>query len=183
MLRNRIQHVYWELVQQQQKEVVLPGQYEGCIGVVGASAGGAPLDGVDLFAVGLQVVHALVLLHAPDLKQAPSALQAAAISQSMDRSYKTFTQAVTLGQEIKSEITELTGVSLNDLGHGELYCREDTDLTGVKVNDVTGKTQNWLGSLLTTWVMANYAARKTLTWSGSWWTMLQGRRRTGRGLP
>ena len=97
---------------------------------------------VDLFAVGLQVVHALVLLHAPDLKQAPSALQAAAISQSMDRSYKTFTQAVTLGQEIKSEITELTGVSLNDLGHGELYCREDTDLTGVKVNDVTGKTQN-----------------------------------------
>ena len=72
MLRNRIQHVYWELAQQQQKEVVLPGQYEGRVGVVGAGAGGAPLDGVDLLAVGLQVVHALVLLHAPDLKQAPS---------------------------------------------------------------------------------------------------------------
>ena len=163
MLRNRIQHVYWELVQQQQKEVVLPGQYEGRVGVVGAGAGGAPLDGVDLFAVGLQVVHALVLLHAPDLKQAPSPLQAASISQSMDRSYKTFIQEITLGQEIKSEFTELTGVSLNDLDHGKLCCREDTDLTRVMVNDVTGKTQNRPGSLLMTWVMANYAARKTLT--------------------
>lgn len=142
MLRKRIQHVYWEPVQQQQKEVVLPGQYEGRVGVVGAGAGGAPLDGVDLFAVGLQVVHALVLLHAPDLKQAPPPLQAASISQSTDRSYKIFMQEVTLGQEIKSEITELTRVSLNDLGHGELCRREDTDLTGVMVNDVTGKTQN-----------------------------------------
>lgn len=44
-----------------------PGQHQVRIGVVGSWAGGAPLDGVDLFAVGLQVVDARVLLHAPDL--------------------------------------------------------------------------------------------------------------------
>lgn len=44
-----------------------PGQHKVRIGVVGSWAGGAPFDGVDLFAVGLQVVDTRVLLHAPDL--------------------------------------------------------------------------------------------------------------------
>ena len=45
----------------------IPGQYEGCIGVVSARACGAPLDGVDLLVVGLQIVDTVVLFHAPDL--------------------------------------------------------------------------------------------------------------------
>ena len=44
--------------------------------------------------------------------------------------------------ECHGEDTELAGVSLNDLGHGELCCGADTDLTGVMVNYVAGKTQN-----------------------------------------
>ena len=44
-----------------------PGQHEVGAGVVGPGARGAPLDGVDLLAVGLEVVNAHVLLHAPDL--------------------------------------------------------------------------------------------------------------------
>lgn len=46
-----------------------PGQHEVSTGVVGARAGRAPLDGVDFFAVGLQVVDTRVLLHTPDLKR------------------------------------------------------------------------------------------------------------------
>ena len=34
----------------------LPGQHEVCTGVVGPGAGGAPLDGVDFFTVGLKVM-------------------------------------------------------------------------------------------------------------------------------
>ena len=48
-------------------EVVLPGQHEVGAGVVGPRPRGAPLDGVDLLTVGLQVVDTRVLLHAPDL--------------------------------------------------------------------------------------------------------------------
>ena len=50
-------------------EVVLPGQHEVGAGVVGPRPCGAPLDGVDLLTVGLQVVDTRVLLHAPDLDQ------------------------------------------------------------------------------------------------------------------
>ena len=50
-------------------EVVLPGQHEVGAGVVGPRPCGAPLDGVDLLTVGLQVVDTRVLLHAPDLEQ------------------------------------------------------------------------------------------------------------------
>ena len=46
-----------------------PGQDEVHVGVVGAGPGGGPLDGVDLLAVGLQVVDARVLLHGPDLQR------------------------------------------------------------------------------------------------------------------
>ena len=46
---------------------VVPGEYERCVGVGGAGPGGAPLDGVDLLTVGLQVVNTRVLLHTPDL--------------------------------------------------------------------------------------------------------------------
>jgi len=48
----------------------LPGQHEVGAGVVGPRPGGTPLDGVDLFAVGLQVVDTRVLLHTPDLYSA-----------------------------------------------------------------------------------------------------------------
>ena len=44
-----------------------PGQHEVGAGVVGPGARWAPLDGVDLLAVGLEVMNAHVLLHAPDL--------------------------------------------------------------------------------------------------------------------
>lgn len=44
-----------------------PGQHDVGVGVVGARPRGAPLDGVDLFAVSLQVVHARLLFHAPNL--------------------------------------------------------------------------------------------------------------------
>ena len=45
----------------------LPGEHEVGAGVVGPWPRGTPLDGVDLFAVGLQVMDARVLLHTPDL--------------------------------------------------------------------------------------------------------------------
>lgn len=48
--------------------VLSPGQHEVGVGVAGPGAGGAPLDGVDFFAVGLEVVDARVLLHTPDLR-------------------------------------------------------------------------------------------------------------------
>ena len=44
------------------------GEDEVGVGVVGAGAGGRPLDGVDLLAVGLEVVHAGVSVHAPHLE-------------------------------------------------------------------------------------------------------------------
>ena len=44
------------------------GEDEVGVGVVGARAGGGPLDGVDLLAVGLEVVHAGVPVHAPHLE-------------------------------------------------------------------------------------------------------------------
>lgn len=47
--------------------LVLPGQHQVGIGVVGPGPRGAPLDGVDLLTVGLQVVDTRVLLHTPDL--------------------------------------------------------------------------------------------------------------------
>ena len=46
----------------------LPGQDEGCWWVVGSGPRGAPLDGVDLLTVRLQVVNTRVLTHAPDLQ-------------------------------------------------------------------------------------------------------------------
>lgn len=50
----------------------VPGQHEIGVGVVGSGPRGAPLDGVDLFIVGLQVVNAAVLLHAPQLHKRPA---------------------------------------------------------------------------------------------------------------
>ena len=47
----------------------LPGEHQVGVGIVGSGARGAPLDGVDLLTVGLQVVDTRVLLHAPDLEQ------------------------------------------------------------------------------------------------------------------
>lgn len=46
-----------------------PGQHEVGAGVVGPGACGAPLDGIDFFTVGLEVMDARVLLHTPDLCQ------------------------------------------------------------------------------------------------------------------
>lgn len=46
-----------------------PGQHEVSTGVIGSRAGGTPLDGVDFFTVGLQVVDTQVLLHTPNLKR------------------------------------------------------------------------------------------------------------------
>lgn len=45
-----------------------PGEHEVGTRVAGSGPSGAPLDGVDLLAVRLQVVHTQVLLHAPDLQ-------------------------------------------------------------------------------------------------------------------
>lgn len=50
-----------------------PGQHETRAGVVGARSCRTPLDGVDLFTVGLQVVDARVLLHTPDLVRTQTA--------------------------------------------------------------------------------------------------------------
>ena len=44
------------------------GEDEVGVGVVGPGAGGRPLDGVDLLAVGLEVVNARLPVHAPDLE-------------------------------------------------------------------------------------------------------------------
>lgn len=52
-----------------QRKQVEPGQHEVCTGVVGPGACWTPLDGVDFFTVGLQVVDTRVLLHTPDLWQ------------------------------------------------------------------------------------------------------------------
>lgn len=49
--------------------VLSPGQHEVGAGVVGPGACGAPLDGVDFFTVGLEVVDTWILLHTPDLWQ------------------------------------------------------------------------------------------------------------------
>lgn len=49
--------------------VVSPGQHEVGARVVGAWACWAPLDGVDFFTVGLEVMDTRVLLHTPDLRQ------------------------------------------------------------------------------------------------------------------
>lgn len=48
--------------------LALPGQHQVCTGVVGPGARGAPLDGVDFFIVGLEVMNTRVLLHTPDLQ-------------------------------------------------------------------------------------------------------------------
>lgn len=46
-----------------------PGEHNVGVGIVGAGTGGAPLDGVDLFTVSLQVVNTGFLLHAPNLRE------------------------------------------------------------------------------------------------------------------
>lgn len=46
---------------------VPPSQHDVGVGVAGAWAGGAPLDSVNLFTVGLEVMDPRVLLHTPDL--------------------------------------------------------------------------------------------------------------------
>lgn len=60
---RRVEAVFrWRLVNS-------PGQHEVGTRVVGAWACWAPLDGVDFFAVGLEVMDTWVLLHTPDLWQ------------------------------------------------------------------------------------------------------------------
>lgn len=44
-----------------------PGKHDVGVGVVCAWPCGTPLDGVDLFAVGLEVVNTGLVLHTPDL--------------------------------------------------------------------------------------------------------------------
>lgn len=51
---------------------LVPGQHEIGVRVVGPRSCGTPFDGVDLFAVSLQVMNAGVLLHTPKLQRKPS---------------------------------------------------------------------------------------------------------------
>lgn len=55
--------------------IVSPGQHEVGAGVVGPGACRAPLNGVDFFAVGLEVVDTCVLLHTPDLLESSNTFQ------------------------------------------------------------------------------------------------------------
>lgn len=50
-----------------------PGEHDVGVGVACAGARGAPLDGVDLFTVSLEVVDTGLLLHAPDLHERKTA--------------------------------------------------------------------------------------------------------------
>lgn len=60
---------------------VLPGQHKVGAGTIGPRACGAPLDGVDFFTVGLEVMDTQVLLHTPYLCQRRNKLLVRLLSQ------------------------------------------------------------------------------------------------------
>lgn len=49
--------------------VCVPSQHKISIGIVGSRSSGTPFDCVNLFAVGLQIMNAGVLLHTPKLEK------------------------------------------------------------------------------------------------------------------
>ncbi|RUS71533.1 hypothetical protein EGW08_020703, partial [Elysia chlorotica] len=53
------------LPQSHRRCLYTPGQYQVLIGIVGSAPCGTPLDRVDFFTVGLEVMNSLIVLHAP----------------------------------------------------------------------------------------------------------------------